>query len=137
MPRVIPDDRLAGAKDAERAYEPPSVPPKPEAKPDDSVRLVTELLNRLPGMIASSAKAPIVHVEAKPPDVRVTNPVYVTPPEIRIPQAPAVNIPEGRAPVVNIEPPVVNLTVSRPKKWKFTVHRNELGQITIIDAEAV
>ena len=135
MPRVISADQLDGAKSVERAYEPPEAPKEVKA-PDETLRLVASLIQQLPGMIASGSKAPIIHVETPPaPDVKVTSPVYVTAPEVKVPAA-TVNVPEGRAPVVNVEPPTVHLSVSRPKKWKFTVHRNDFGQITTIDAEA-
>lgn len=135
MPRVISDDQLNGAEVIKRAYEPP--PPKAKApeKSDESLKLVVQLIERLPGMIASASRAPVVNVE--PPDVRVSSPsVYVTAPEIKVPDV-RVNVPEGKAPVVNVEPPDVHLTINRPKEWEFTVKRNEYGQITTINAKAI
>jgi hypothetical protein len=130
--RVIPDELLKDARKVESGYEPPKAPKEVKAT-DETLKLVASLIQQLPGMI----KAPIVHVETpKPPDVKVTSPVYVTSPKVEVPQPPAIQMPEGKAPVVNVEPPVVHLSVSRPKAWKFTVHRNDFGQITTIDAEA-
>ena len=120
MPRVFTDDQLNGAQNVVRSYEPPSKPKAPQKK-DEALALVTQLIERLPGMIAVASRAPVVNVQASPPpDVRVSSPsVYVTAPEVRIPPT-TVNVPEGKAPVVNVEPPDVHLTINRPKKWHFT-----------------
>jgi hypothetical protein len=138
MARVVSAELLDGARRVDRAYEPPEAPSKEGAKSDKSLALVVALIQRLPDMIASATKAPVVNIEAqKPPDIKVTSPVYVTPPEIKIPQAPAVQIPDGKAPVVNVEPPDVHLTISRPNKWKFDISRDEYGRMTTIIAEAL
>jgi hypothetical protein len=137
MPRVISDDQLNGAEVIKRSYEPP---PKPKAaeKKDEALKLVTQLIERLPGMIASASRAPVVNVEApRAPDVKVSSPsVYLTTPEIKVP-ATTVNVPDGKAPVVNVEPPDVHLTINRPKKWKFDISRDEYGRMTTITAEAI
>ena len=138
MPRVIDADQLDGATRVERGYEPPSPPPKPVSKGDETLKLLATLIERLPQMIAAGTKAPVVMMEAaKAPDVKITSPVYVSPSEVNVPQAPAVNIPEGKAPIVNVEPPNVHLTIKRPDEWEFTIKRNEYGQMETIRAKAI
>jgi hypothetical protein len=139
MPRVIPSSKVNGAlikierqKSSERGT----------GLSGEESQLIKAILQQLPQMIASAIKNPVVHVGS--PNVTVDVPkheqkqpyVSVNVPEIKIPQAPAVNIPPGKAPIVHVEAPVVNLTIRRPNKWHFTIHRDEMGYMTDVDAEA-
>jgi len=51
--------------------------------------------------------------------------------------ATTVNVPEGKSPIVNIEPAAVTLQTNRPKEWEFEIFRNEYGQMTKIKARAI
>jgi hypothetical protein len=127
MPRVLHD-----GVPVKRNYEPPPLPmppASPEAIPPEFAMTIVqgfrEAIARLP--------APVVNVPK--PEVKINAPVYVTTPEVKVPST-TVNVPEGKAPVVNIEPAAVTLQTNRPSKWTFKFNRNELGQITTVDAEA-
>ena len=117
------------------AYEPPPRAPQQREAP-----LNTAFVQALSNAIAvsfreaiASLPAPVVNVPK--PEVKINSPVYVTTPEIKVP-ATTVNVPDGKAPVVNVEPPAVTLQTNRPTKWTFTVHRDSYDRITTIDAEA-
>lgn len=138
MPRVILD-----GTPIKSAYEPP---PVPQRRPDQSslseafARTLSEAIIAGFRSAIASLPPPVVNVEAPvvnipKPEVKINSPVYVQPPEIRIPAA-TVNVPEGKAPIVNIEPPAVTLQTSRPTKWHFTFHRDEYGRMTSADVEA-
>ena len=131
MPRV-----LANGIPVERGYEPPPPPRRGGELGEGFTQalaqaILTGLRNMPPPVI--NVEAPVMNVPK--PEVKINSPVYVTAPDVRVP-ATTVNVPEGKAPVVNIEPPAVTLQTNRPSKWKFTVHRDELSRITTIDAEA-
>lgn len=150
MARALTSDRANGATKIESGYHPPV--PKPQltdtrsAPTDDKVlKQILSVLERLPIMIGAAVKppvvnvpAPIVNVEApKAPEVKINQPpVYVSAPEVKMPPMPRIEAPEQKAPIVNVEPAVVHLSTRRPDKWKFTINRNEFGQITTVDAEA-
>ena len=130
MPRVITDGTLV-----ESAYEPPPVPQRETSSSGNEAfaqALSQAILASFRNAVASMPP-PVINVPK--PEVKINAPVYVQPPDIKIP-ATTVNVPEGKAPVVNIEPANVTLKTERPNKWKFTFERNELGQITVAYAEA-
>lgn len=131
MPRV-----LANGIPVEGGYEPPPPPRRGGELGEGFVHQLSQailmgLQNMPPPVI--NVEAPVMNVPK--PEVKINSPVYVTAPEVRVPPT-TVNVPEGKAPVVNIEPAAVTLQTNRPNKWKFTIHRNELGQMITIDAEA-
>lgn len=82
----------------------------------------------------ASMPAPVVNIPK--PEVKINSPVYVTAPEVKVPPT-TVNVPDGKAPIVNIEPAKVTLQTNRPKKWKFTFNRDEFGRITTAEAEDI
>jgi hypothetical protein len=121
----------------ELVYTPPSVTPK-TSPPVNNEASLSKFIEAVKAAIAS-IPAPVVHVEAPvvsvpKPEVKINAPVYVQPPEVRVP-ATTVNVPEGKTPVVNIEPAAVTLKTERPQKWKFTFERNEYGQLETAYAE--
>jgi len=127
--RVITD-----GKPVESAYQPPPEAPKPlprEAPLGDS--FVQALSNAI---LAGFRNLPAPVVNVPKPEIKINAPVYVQPPEIKIP-ASTVNVPEGKTPVVNIEPASVTLQTNRPNKWKFTHNRDEYGRITTTIAEDI
>ena len=131
MPRV-----LANGKPVEGAYEPPPPPSRGGELGEGFVQALSQAI--LIGF--QSMPAPVINVEAPvmnvpKPEVKINSPVYVNPPDVKVP-ATTVNVPEGKAPVVNIEPAAVTLQTNRPSKWHFTINRNEYGQMTSIEAEA-
>ena len=145
MARALPKDQANGATKVERGYSPPAVRSQPSAT-DKLLREISTTLETLPVMIAAAIKppvvnvpAPVVNVEAaKPADVKINQaPVYVSTPEIKMPPHPTIQMPEQRAPVVNVEPPDVHLTINRPKEWIFDIKRNEYGQMMTIHAKAI
>jgi hypothetical protein len=126
------------AKPRELVYTPPSATPKTSPPPVNDEASLNKLIEAFRTVIAS-IPAPVVHVEAPvvsvpKPEVKINAPVYVQPPEVRVP-ATTVNVPEGKTPVVNIEPAAVTLKTERPQKWKFTFQRNEYGQLETAYAE--
>ena len=63
-----------------------------------------QILAALPGMIAGvvrqtlqSVPAPVVHVDSKPPDVKVNSPVYLNTPDVKVP-ATTVDVLQAGAP---------------------------------------
>ena len=127
--RVIKDGKVV-----EAGYKPPAVPQR-EAPPTPAAPNSEALISAIiTGFRSAMLQIPPPVVHAPQPEVKVNSPVYVQPPEIRIP-ATTVNVPEGKAPVVNIEPAAVTLQTIRPKKWIFTFHRDEFGRVTTVDAE--
>lgn len=131
MPRV-----LANGKPVEGAYEPPPPPSRRGELGEGFTQALAQAI--MAGL--QSMPPPVINVEAPvmnvpKPEVKINSPVYVNPPDVKVP-ATTVNVPEGKAPVVNIEPAAVTLQTNRPNKWKFTIHRDELGRMTTIDAEA-
>jgi hypothetical protein len=134
MPRVISDEDFNGAAPIKRNYDAPEAAAKPAPKEAMGEGFVYALSKAIIEGFREMP-TPIVHVEApKAPEVKVNSPVYVSPARIDIPQAPEVVIPEGKQPIVNVEPATVNLSVSRPKAWHFKIKRNDYGQMTDIYA---
>jgi hypothetical protein len=140
MPRVIPTSKVNGALikiERQKSSE------HGAGLSGEESQLIKAILQQLPQMIASAIKTPVVHVGS--PNVTVDLPkheqkqpyVSVNVPEIKIPQAPAVNIPPGKAPIVHVEAPVVNLTIRRPNKWHFTFERDEYGYIISAECEDI
>jgi hypothetical protein len=132
--RVITDGKVIPS-----GYTPPEAP-KPKTAPQQG-QLGEAFAQALAGAIVNgfrtaiaSLPAPVVNVPR--PEVRINAPVYVQPPEIKIP-ASTVNVPDGKAPIVNIEPASVTLQTNRPSKWKFTHNRDEFGRITTTIAEDI
>lgn len=114
---------------------------KPSAPKNDDKTVIMRILSAMPDMISAVVRqtiqgipAPVIHVDSKPPDVKVNSPVYINPPDIKVPPT-TVNVPESQAPVVHVDPPEVNLSIKRPGAWTFTFDRNEYGQLTTIWAE--
>ena len=70
-----------------------------------------------------------MHVDSKPPDVKVNSPVYLNTPDVKVP-ATTVNVPQASTPAVHVDAPEVNVTIRRPQAWKFTFDRNQYGQMT-------
>jgi hypothetical protein len=138
--RILSKDRENGLIKVERQ--------EAEPEPSGIAKAILSFLEKLPQMISAAVKppvvnvaapnvAPIVHVETPKAEVKVSHPpIYVNVPEIKVPQAPAINMPEGRAPVVNVEP-TINLTVRRPNKWLFTFYRDEYGRMTTAECEDI
>lgn len=130
MARVITD-----GVPVENAYEPPERP-QTKQSPVIGEAFVQALSNAI---IAGfrNMPPPVVHVEPSivRPEVKINSPVYVTAPEVKVPPM-TVNVPEGKVPVVNIEPATVTLQTNRPSKWHFTFHRDEFGRMTSADVEA-
>jgi hypothetical protein len=136
MPRV-----LANGKPIEGAYEPPPPPSRHGGELAVGEGFVTALSQAiLTGF--RNMPPPVINVEAPvmnvpKPEVKINSPVYVQPPEIKIP-ASTVNLPDQKAPIVNIEPAAVTLQTNRPNEWEFTViKRNEYGQVVTIRAKAI
>ena len=133
MPRVITD-----GTPVERNYEPPEAPQplQRDTSHDEAfARALSQAIIAGFRNAIESMPAPVVNVPK--PEVKINSPVYVQPPEIRIP-ATTVNVPDGKAPVVNIEPASVTLQTNRPNEWEFKiVERNEFGQVVTIRAKAI
>lgn len=140
MPRVIPTSKVNGALvkiERQKSSE------HGASLSGEESQLIKAILQQLPQMIASAIKTPVVHVGS--PNVTVDVPkheqkqpyVSINVPEIKIPQAPAVNVPAGKAPIVHVEAPVVNLTIRRPTKWEFTHKRDEYGRLITTIAEDI
>lgn len=132
--RVITD-----GKPIPSGYAPPEAP-KPKAVPQQggmdaafATALSNAIINGFRTAIAS-LPAPVVNVPK--PEVKINSPVYVTAPEVKVPPT-TVNVPDGKAPIVNIEPANVTLQTNRPNKWKFTFNRDEFGRITTAEAEDI
>jgi hypothetical protein len=137
MPLTISDESLDGAPSIGRAYMPPDEPSAEPKNDEAALRYVTDLIERLPGMIAAATRAPVVHVEApKAPEVKINAPVYVQPPDVKVPPT-VVNVPEGKTPIVNIEPAAVTLKIHRPNKWKFDFKRDEYGRMISATCEDI
>jgi hypothetical protein len=130
------------AKPKELVYTPPSATPKPVPENNGvSGKAIAEAIVSGFRSAIAGMPAPVVHVEAPvvnvpKPEVRINSPVYVSPPDVKVP-ATTVHVPEGKAPVVNIEPAAVTLQTNRPNEWEFEVRRNEYGQIVTIRAKAI
>lgn len=144
MARALSTERANGAIKIEGGYQPPPEPLTDTSRPADDgfSKQLLALLEKLPTMIASAVKPPvinipppIVNIEAPKPLKLNQPPVYVSAPDVKVP-ATIVNVPEQKAPVVHVEPAVVQLSTQRPKEWVFDIKRNELGQITKIFAKA-
>lgn len=133
--RVITDGKPIPA-----GYTPPEAPkPKPQ-QPQQGMAgeafaqaLAGAIVNGFRTAIASMP-APVVNIPK--PEVKINSPVYVTAPEVKVPPT-TVNVPDGKAPIVNIEPASVTLQTNRPSKWKFTHNRDEYGRITTTIAEDI
>ena len=126
MARVITD-----GTPIENPYTPPEAPQQPSREAMGEA-FALAIISGFKDAIAQMP-APVVNVPK--PEVKINSPVYVTAPEIKVPPT-TVNIPDGKAPVVNIEPAAVTLKTERPDRWKFTFERNEFGQVTVAWAEA-
>ena len=126
----------------ENAYTPPPLPPKDSNGVQPNLTALAKAMSEAITKAMAAMPAPVVHVDAPvvnvpKPEVKITSPVYVTVPEIKVP-ATTVNVPDGKAPVVNIEPAAVTLQTNRPKKWKFSVSkRDEYQRIVEWTAEAM
>ena len=130
MPRVLTD-----GVPIKSAYEPPPKAQVPQQREALSGAFVQSLSNAIMAGVKeaiASLPAPVIK-----PEVKINSPVYVTTPDVKIP-ATTVNVPEGKAPVVNVEPPTVTLQTNRPNEWEFKViERNEFGQIVVVRAKAI
>jgi hypothetical protein len=137
MPKILHD-----GIPVKQAYEPPpsQVSKQAPAFGSDFIRALSEAISAGFRTAMAEMPAPVVNVEAPvvnvpKPEVKINSPVYVQTPEVRVP-ATTVNVPDGKTPVVNIEPATVTLQTNRPNKWHFDIHRDELGRMTTIDVEA-
>jgi hypothetical protein len=138
MPRVIIDGTPIAP-----AYEPP---PRATQQREGSlngafVQALSDAITQGFRNAVASMPPPVVNVEAPvvnipKPEIKINSPVYVTVPEVKIPPT-TVNVPDGKAPVVNIEPAAVTLKTERPNKWLFDIKRDEFGRMTTIIAEDI
>jgi hypothetical protein len=128
--------RVTPSKTAKpNGYRSPSTKPVEVADRGDK-KTISDILQAMPAMIAAVVKqvvanipAPVVNVEApKTPEVKAAF-RSTDPPQVKVP-ATVVNVLDGKAPVVNVEPPEVHLTIRWPSKWLFTFSRDEYGRIT-------
>lgn len=78
--------------------------------------------------------APVINIPK--PEIKINSPVYVTAPDVKVP-ATTVNVPDQKAPIVNIEPASVTLQTNRPTKWLFDISRDEFGRMTTITCEDI
>ena len=134
MPLVIKD-----GTPEEQAYQPPpqTLEPKRTEAPapgEDFARVLSNAIVTGFKDAVGQWTGPVINVPK--PEVKINSPVYVTAPDVKIP-ATTVNVPEGKAPVVNIEPATVTLQTNRPNKWKFTFERDEFGRMTTAWCEDV
>jgi hypothetical protein len=130
--RVITD-----GKPIKSAYQPPPEAPRVQQSAPLGEAFAQTLSSAIiSGLRAAIAQMPAPVINVPKPEVKVNAPVYVQPPEIRIP-ASTVNVPEGKTPIVNIEPATVTLQTNRPSKWKFTFNRDEYGRITTAECEDI
>ena len=139
MSRVITDGRVI-----ENRYSPPERSQPKSVAPAVSSFNPEQLMAGLSAAIVAGLgkalaqmpvpPAPVINIPK--PEIKINSPVYVQPPDIKIP-ATTVNVPDQKAPIVNIEPANVTLQTNRPTKWKFTFHRDEFGRMDTAECEDI